>query len=98
MALRRPVVQVECWATVPGSDKLPWRMAGNLADQVRLACYDRGYTSPRPLVLPDGYPVAWVRSVKPLTHPRRIWSDQGDYAGFALDLYFTWISQTENLP
>lgn len=96
--VQRPVVQVECWATVPDSDKLPWLKAANLAEQVRLAAYDRTYASARPLQLGGGYPTAWVRAVKPMTHPRRVWSDQGDYAGYLMDLYLMWISAGENLP
>jgi hypothetical protein len=96
--VQRPVVQVECWATVPNSDKLPWRKAQNLADQIRMASYDRGYASPRPLQLPAPYPVAWVRSVKVLTHPKRIWSDAGDYAGVVFDLWLMWIAEGENIP
>jgi hypothetical protein len=96
--VRRPVVQVECWATVPNSDKLPWRKAGNLADQIQFATYDRGYAPRRPLQLPPPYPIAWVQSAKALTHPQRIWSDLGDYAGFSFDLYLTWVAQGENVP
>jgi len=96
--VNRPVVQVECWATVLNSDKLPWRVAANLADQVRLATYDRTGASQRPLQLGAGYPTCWVRTIKPMTHPRRIWSDEGDYAGYQMDLYLMWISAGENLP
>lgn len=96
--VQRPVVSVQCWATVPNSDKLPWRKAGNLADQIRLATYDRGYASRRPLRLPDPYPICWVQVAKVLTHPQRIFSDAGDYAGFSFDLYLTWISQGERIP
>lgn len=94
----QPVVQVECWATVPGSDKLPWLMAANLAEQISMATYDRSGAFNRPLTLPDGYPVAWVKSARLLTHPRRVWSDVGDYAGYVFDLYLMWIAAGENLP
>jgi len=96
--VQRPVVQVECWATVPDSDKLPWRKAQNLADQIRMATYDRGYASRRPLHLPAPYPVAWVQSAKVLTHPKRIWSDAADYAGVTFDLFLIWIAAGENVP
>lgn len=96
--VRRPVVQVECWATVASSARLPWRKAANLAEQIQLAAYDRSYWSPRPLYLGDGYPQAMVRAAKPMTHPMRIWSDAGDYAGYRLDLYLMWVAQGESLP
>ena len=41
MPLRRPVGQVECWATNPGSGKPPWNRAADLAEQIRIATYDR---------------------------------------------------------
>lgn len=96
--VQRPVVQVECWATNPSSARLPWLKAANLAEQVRLAAYDRTYWSPRPLELGNGYPLAWVRSARLLTHPRRVWSDAGDYAGYIADLQLMWVAQGENLP
>jgi hypothetical protein len=96
--VQRPVVQVECWYTIPGSDKLPWRMAQNLADQVRMATYDRGYASRRPLQLPAPYPIAWVQSARPLTHPMRVWSDEGDYAGVLFSLELIWVQQGQIIP
>lgn len=96
--VQRPVVQVECWATNPGSARLPWLKAVNLAEQVRLAAYDRTYASPRPLNLGAGYPTGWVRAVKPMTHPKRVWSDEGDYAGYVFDLYLMWVAAGEALP
>lgn len=96
--VQRPVVQVECWYTIPNSDKLPWRMAENLADQIRLATYDRGYASRRPLNLPAPYPIAWVQSARALTHPMRVWSDIGDYAGVLFSLELIWVQQGERIP
>jgi hypothetical protein len=101
MPLRRPVVQVETWATVPGSDKIPWGIANQLAEQIRAGCLDRT-TFSRLLVITAGaleYPPARVLSARMMTEPRRIWSDQGDYGGYSLDLAFQWISATgEEIP
>jgi hypothetical protein len=94
MALRRPVVQVETWATVPNSDRLPWSIANQLAEQIRIGCLDRTVFS-RLLPITAGtqtYPMARVLSARMLTEPRRTWSDQGDYAGYTFDLAFQWIS------
>jgi hypothetical protein len=96
--VRRPVVQVECWYTIPNSDKLPWRMAENLADQIMLATDDRGYAGRRPLNLPAPYPIAWVQSARALTHPMRVWSDIGDYAGVLFSLELIWVQQGEIIP
>ncbi len=97
MALRRPVVQVDCWGTVPGSDKLPWGIPSQLAEQVRAGTYDRT-TFGRLLTITAGnvqYPVARVKSARIMTEPRRVWSDAGDYAGFSFDLALQWVSAGE---
>lgn len=99
MALRRPVVQVECWGTVPGSDKLPWGIPSQLCEQIRAGCYDRT-TFGRLLHVSAGsvtYPLARVKSARMLTEPRRIWSDQGDYAGKQFDLALQWVSAGEEV-
>lgn len=94
MPLRRPVVQVECWGTVPGSDKLPWGIPTQLCEQIRMGCLDRNTFSRLLPITANGvtYPSARVLSAKMLTEPRRIWSDIGDYAGKQFDLALQWIS------
>lgn len=96
--LQRPVCQVECWATVPGSDRLPWGIARNLADQIRMATYPRDGTVSRPLALPDGYPGARVLAASILTQAGRIWSDAGDYAGYRLNLALQFVASGEEIP
>ena len=93
--LQRPVCQVECWATNAGSDKLPWGKAANLAEQIRMATYDRTGAYGRPLTLGPGYPAARVKSAVILTQPRRVWSDAGDYAGFLFDLALQFVAAGE---
>ena len=100
MALRRPVVQVDAWGTVAGSDKLPWGIPNQLAEQVRAGTYDR-VTFGRPLVITAGsvsYLMARVLSARMMTEPRRVWSDAGDYAGFSFDLALQWVSAGEEVP
>jgi hypothetical protein len=97
MPLRQPVVQVEAWGTVPGSDKLPWGIPNQLIEQVRAATYDRT-TFGRPLTITAGpvtYPVASVKSVTAMTEPRRVWSDAGDYAGYVMDVLLIFVAQGE---
>jgi hypothetical protein len=91
--LRRPVGQVECWANNPGSDKLPWGKANQLAEQIRHGTYDRTNFG-RALAITNGpvaYPTASVKSAQIMTEPRRVWSDAGDYAGFVFDLALQWV-------
>lgn len=95
--MRRPVCQVECWATVPGSDKLPWNIAADLAEQVRDGTYDRTTFGRALAISARGvqYQTATVKAATVLTEPRRIWSDTGDYAGYTLDLLLHWVQTGE---
>lgn len=97
MPLRRPVGQVECWATKPGSEKPPWGKANDLAEQVRAATYDRvNYGRLLTITYNDvSYPQAMVRSAKMLTEPRQVWGDAADYAGWQFDLALQWIQVGE---
>lgn len=97
--LRRPVCQVETWATVPGSDKLPWGVANQLMEQIRAGTYDRT-TFGRLLTITAGsvtFPPARVLSAQMMTEPRRIWSDTGDYAGYQADLALQWVAAGETV-
>lgn len=92
MPVRRPVVQVECWATNPNSDVLPWGKANQLAEQIVASTFDRDIIA-RPVYVTFGgvaYPQVKVSEAKALSEPRRVWSDLGDYAGYLLDLQLTW--------
>jgi len=98
--VRRPVCQVECWGTVPGSDKLPWGIPAQLAEQIRMGTYDR-QSFGRALDIRSGsvtYPVARVLSARMLNEPRRLWSDAGDYAGYQFDLVLHFIAGGEVIP
>lgn len=98
--VRRPVVQVEAWGTVPGSDKLPWGIPDQLCEQIRRGTYDRVNIG-RPLTITSGsvtYPSARVLSAKMMTEPRRIFSDIGDYAGYQTSLMLQWVQIAEVIP
>ena len=97
--VRRPVCQVECWATTPGSSRPPWGKAAQLAEQIRLATYDR-HNFGRPLPISNNgvaYAGARVLGAMMLTEPRRVWGDVADYAGYVLDLQLDWIAAGEVL-
>jgi hypothetical protein len=97
--LHRPVCQVECWGTIPGSDRLPWSIPNQLALQIMTGCWDRT-TFGRPLTVRNGsvtFPTTRVLSAACLTEPRRVWSDEGDYAGYTLDIAFQFVSAGEEV-
>jgi hypothetical protein len=100
MPLRRPVCQVECWATTPGSNIPPWGKAADLAEQIRYATYDRHFFGRGLTVSLNGvpYPSARVNSVKILTEPHRAYGDQADYAGVSFDIAFQWTQIGELVP
>jgi hypothetical protein len=94
----RPVLQVDCWATAPGSNKPPWRKAAALASAIRYATRDR-IRIPRPLVTAIGgveYPLAVVQSAYLATSFRRLYDDEGDYAHLQADLALSWIAPTDS--
>jgi hypothetical protein len=101
MPLRRPVLQVETWGTVPGSDKLPWGIPSQLCEQIRMGTYDRLNFGRLLQITANGvtYPPARVKSAKMLTEPRRIWHDTGDYAGKMFNLELQWTAASgEEIP
>ena len=92
--LRRPVVQVECYADNLNSDKIPWQKAEQLAEQIYFGPLDHT-TFGRALTVtngPENYGIATVKSAVMLQHPHRIWSNAGDYGGYAFDLRLDWTS------
>lgn len=97
LPVSRPILQVDCWATVPGSNKPPWWKAAALASAIRYATWDR-LRIPRPLVAAVGgveYPLAVVQGAYLATAFRRIYDDQGDYARYQGDLALAWIAPTD---
>ena len=97
--VRRPVCQVECWATTPGSSRPPWQKAAQLAEQIRLATYDRrNFGRALPITL-NGVTFAGARvlGAMMLTEPRRVWGDVADYGAYIFDLQLDWIAAGEVL-
>jgi hypothetical protein len=97
--LRRPVVQVECWADNLNSDKIPWQKAEQLTQEIYFGTLDK-HTFGRPLAITNGdvsYGTATVKSALMLNEPRRIWGDTGDYGGFTFDLRLDWVAVGETI-
>lgn len=99
LPVKRTVIQVDCWATVPGSNKPPWQMAAAISNAILRATWDR-YRIPRPLVpVMNGvtYLAAVVQSAYLTTTFRRIYDDQGDYARYQADLALDWVTVNDRL-
>ena len=97
---KKPVIQVDCWATKPGSSKPPWGQANVIAETIRYAAWQRiGFN--RPLTISAGgvsYPGAVVTSVRLVTEFRRMYSDAADYALYTGDLALTWMTIGDKIP
>lgn len=94
LPVNRAVMQVDCWATVPGSNKPPWWQAWALASAIRRACWLRTFT-PRPVQITAGgvaYPTAQVRAAYLATSFRRLYADSADYARVQGDLALDWVT------
>lgn len=99
LPVKRPVIQVDCWATVPGSNKPPWSMAAAISSTILRATWDR-YRIPRllaPVINGVAYPAAIVRSAYMATTFRRLYDDQGDYARLQGDLALSWVTVNDRL-
>jgi hypothetical protein len=97
LPVHRPVMQVDCWAVVPGSGKPPWGVANALAEAITLATWSR-VAIPRHLTITVRgvlYPPASVQGAEIVTAPRRILDDAGDYARYSMDLRLQWITLSD---
>ncbi len=93
LPISKPVLQVDCWAVIPGSNKPPWGVANRLAEAIKHATWDRVTASRRLAITVKDvqYPPAVVLAARLATQPRRMWSDEGDYARYQCDLALDWI-------
>lgn len=87
--LHEPVYQIDCYATNPDSDKVPWNEANQLATVIQQAVYDEVQVK-KTLVLPAAYRAARVLEARVLSEPARR-PDPASYAVYGLDLELRWI-------
>ena len=87
-----PIVQLDFLANNPGSPRPPWWKANALAEQVRMALYDKARVGRivTPVAGGQQYPAAKVLSAYLLGEPRRIYGDAGTYARFQCDMALSW--------
>lgn len=85
-----PVVDVKCFARpMTTSRRPPWPVAASVAAAIRAGCTARLH-QPLNLVLPPGYPNAFVHALYVLTTPRRVPGDDSAYAVYSLDMQLHW--------
>lgn len=98
VAMREPVVLIDCWWASPESVKPKWHRANGLAEAIVAGCLDHDSTQ-RLLTLPTGYPQARVKSAHCVQEPRRPVvpgageqsADLGSYARLNLAVQFHWV-------
>lgn len=91
--VRRPVVQIECWAAPDeGSQKVPWGRANDLAELIYATKNDRTYMDRVVQLVPAEYGKARVHTVNPL-EPRRIEGDPSGWARFDVDATINWTKE-----
>lgn len=95
-----PVIGVDCWAAVPGSNSPPWHMAEALGEAITVATWQRtGFNRPlTPVVEGVEYPVAVVQGVYLATGFRRLYEDAADYARISGNLALSWITPGLTIP
>lgn len=100
LPVKKPVIQVDCWATRPGSNKPPWGQANVLAETIRYATLQRtGFNRPLTLAVNGvSYPGAVVTSAYFATEFRRIYDDQADYARYQADMQISWQTIGDTIP
>lgn len=93
--VRRPVMQVVCWAANRTGAKPPWGKANQLAEIIACHCdtdgIDAAAPTGRPVTLITGYQAARVQLASVLTEPRPVTNDEARYAGYQFDLLLVWI-------
>lgn len=95
--LRRPVVQLDAWATAntsgtASSIKPPWNLAAELLEHVRIATEDAqtGHYG-KPLVVKANYLDVRVQAVYLLSEPSKVLNDPSGYAHLTADLAIDWV-------
>lgn len=89
--VRRPVFQLDAWASSPGSSKPPWGLANRLIELVREATESDAATYGREVTLPPDYLGARVQAAYLISEPRRVGDDPAGYARFTADLAIDWV-------
>ena len=95
LPIHRTVMDVQCFASVPGSNRPPWEQAFAIASLITKATWSRTTIS-RPLIArastasPTRRPR--VQGAKMLTSFRRLYGDAADYSLVQGDLWLSWIA------
>jgi hypothetical protein len=91
LPVRRPLVQVDCWASKAAAGRPPWGWADQLAQAVIDACYGR-LGNPVTLTVTAGSNTATARLLGAwaASEPQRVYGDDASYARKRVDVRLDW--------
>lgn len=95
-----PVIGVDVWCAVPGSNDPPWHMAEAIGEAIWLATMARTGFNRRLTIEVEGvaYPPAVVQGVYLATQFRRLYDDAADYAHLSANLALSWVTPSLTIP
>lgn len=85
----QPLLQIDCWAAKPNSEKPPWAKANNLAEIIKAAVYEKRYWGH--LALPPQYENCRVLGSVVASEPRKVLGDEARFACYTFDLQLFWV-------
>lgn len=96
LPVRSPVLEVKTWAwRGPGQKEAPWWIANQLAEAIREACLDHHSDNFRGvLTTKSGYDDICVPSAYLVTEPRKLESDDGEFAIYVFEIELHWTRRT----
>lgn len=97
LPVHRPVMDVRCYAAVPGSNLPPWEAAKALGQAITKATWDRVTINRQIIPASEGvtYPAAFVQGAYMATHFRPVYDDAADYAVVQGDLALEWVTAAD---
>src|SRR3546814_2650085 len=69
LPMNQPVLQVDCWAAKPNSEKPPWGKANNLAELIKAATYEKQYWGPLTLPARSEVHTSELQSLMRISYP-----------------------------
>jgi len=94
LPIRRPLIQMSCWAVNPGSQRPPWGKADQLAQVVIDACYaSTGKTRDVTWTQGGQAVTARVLGAVAVSEPTRLYSDDASYAHVRVDVRLDWADK-----